>query len=161
MLKSRDSTHDTELVKPPARFGTVEVAADGEGWVSHAGVALVVELADLFWLTRAMSQAMAIPRERRSAHDPGRVVGDVAVMLADGGDLDAYHDASGAQVGRRATVGRVRAGRAQARARVWDAGVRPETITLDIDAALVSAHSDKELAAGTYKHGYGFHPLGC
>jgi hypothetical protein len=26
---------------------------------------------------------------------------------------------------------------------------------------LVSAHSEKDLAAGNYKHGYGFHPLGC
>ena len=56
---------------------------------------------------------------------------------------------------------RIRAARAAARARVWDAGARPESITLDIDATLVSAHSDKERAAGNYKHGYGFHPLGC
>ena len=26
---------------------------------------------------------------------------------------------------------------------------------------LLTAHSEKELAAGNYKHGYGFHPLGC
>ena len=37
----------------------------------------------------------------------------------------------------------------------------PESITLDIDATLLTAHSEKELAAGNYKHGYGFHPLGC
>ena len=40
-------------------------------------------------------------------------------------------------------------------------GCRPRSITLDIDATLLTAHSDKELAAGNYKHGYGFHPLGC
>jgi hypothetical protein len=39
--------------------------------------------------------------------------------------------------------------------------VRPETITLDIDATLVASHSDKELASGTYKGGFGFHPLCC
>ena len=46
---------------------------------------------------------------------------------------------------------------------MWDGGGRPESITLDIDidATLLTAHSDKELAAGNYKHGYGFHPLGC
>ena len=49
----------------------------------------------------------------------------------------------------------------QPRARVWDAGARPESITLNIDATLLTAHSEKELAAGNYKHGYGFHPLGC
>jgi hypothetical protein len=60
-----------------------------------------------------------------------------------------------------ALLARVRSARAAARARVWDAGGRPESITLDIDATLVTAHSEKELAAGNYKHGYGFHPLGC
>ena len=55
----------------------------------------------------------------------------------------------------------IRAARAAARARVWDAGARPDSITLDIDATLVSAHSDKERAAGNYKHGYGFHPICC
>jgi hypothetical protein len=44
---------------------------------------------------------------------------------------------------------------------VWDAGARPDTITLHIDATLVTAHSDKERAAGNYKHGYGFHPICC
>ena len=39
------------MVKPTARFGTVEVTADGEGLVSHAGVALLVELADRVGLT--------------------------------------------------------------------------------------------------------------
>ena len=82
------------MVKPEARLGTVEVTADGEGLVSHAGVALLVELADRIGLTAALSSALAETRERRSAHDPGRVLRDVAVMLADGGDcvtdVDAY-----------------------------------------------------------------------
>jgi hypothetical protein len=58
-------------------------------------------------------------------------------------------------------LGRVSAARAIARARAWDAGARPETITLEIDATLLTAHSEKELAAGNYEHGYGFHPLSC
>jgi hypothetical protein len=33
------------------------------------------------------------------------------------------------------------------------------TIVIRLDATLVIAHSDKELAAPTYKHTYGFHPL--
>jgi hypothetical protein len=82
------------LVKPAARFGTVEVTADGAGVVSHARVALLVELADRVGLSGAMSAALAETRERRSAHDPGRVLRDVAVMLADSGDcvsdMDAY-----------------------------------------------------------------------
>jgi Transposase DDE domain group 1 len=167
------------LVKLTARFGTVEVTADGEGLVSHAGIALLVELADRAGLTAALSNALAPTRGRRSAHDPGRVLRDVAVMLADGGDCVTDMAAFGGQerlFGPRASettthrvlksvdeelLDRIRAGRAAARARVWDAGARPETITLNIDATLLRAHSDKERAAGNYKHGYGFHPLGC
>jgi hypothetical protein len=82
---------------------------------------------------------MAPTRERRSAHDPGRVLRDVAVMLADGGDcvtdVAAYEgqerlfDAPASEttthrvlksVGERLLEG-IRAARASARARVWDA----------------------------------------
>ena len=167
------------MVKPAARFGTLEVTADGAGLVLHAGVALLVELADRVGLTGAMSAALAETRERRCAHDPGRVLGDVAVMLADGGDcvtdIDAYRGQErlfGATASKTTThrviksidehlLSRVRAARADARARVWNAGSRPASITLNIDATLLTAHSDKERAAGNYKHGYGFHPLGC
>jgi Transposase DDE domain group 1 len=34
-------------------------------------------------------------------------------------------------------------------------------LIIDLDATLVTAHSDKERAAATFKHGYGFHPLGA
>jgi hypothetical protein len=167
------------LVNRTARSETVEVTADGEGLVSHAGAALVVELADRAGLTGALSAAMAGTRERCSAHDPGRVLRDVAVMLADGGDcvtdIDAYRGQErlfGPRASQTTThrvlksidehlLERVRAARAEARARVWDASARPDTITLNIDATLVTSHSDKEQAAGTYKHGYGFHPLCC
>jgi hypothetical protein len=128
------------LVKPAVRFGAVEVTADGEGLVSHAGVALLVELADRVGVTAALSETLAGTRERRSAHDPGRVLRDAAVMLADGGDcvtdVDAYRGQErlfGAKASETTThrvlksideglLGRVRASRAQARARVWDAG---------------------------------------
>jgi hypothetical protein len=167
------------MVKLTPRFGTVEVTADGEGLVSHAGVVLLVELADRIGLTEALSAALAGTRERRSAHDPGRVLRDVAVMLADGGDcvtdMDAYQGQErlfGARASETTThrvlksidaalLEQVRAARAQARARVWDAGARPDTITMNIDATLLTAHSEKELAAGNYKHGFGFHPLNC
>ncbi|HUA71883.1 MAG TPA: IS1380 family transposase [Solirubrobacteraceae bacterium] len=170
---------DTQLVKPKARLGTVEVTADGEGLVSHAGIALLAELADRSGLTGALSEALAVTRERRSANDPGQMLVDVAVMLADGGDcvtdLDAYRGQErlfGARASETTThrvlksideqlLGAMRAARAQARARVWDAGARPETLTFNIDATLLTAHSEKERAAGNYKHGYGFHPLGC
>jgi hypothetical protein len=167
------------MVKPTTALGTVEVTADGEGLVSRAGVALLVELADRVGLTEALSDALAGTRERRSAHDPGRVVRDLAVMLADGGDcvtdMDAYRGQErlfGAKASETTThrviksideqlLSQIRAARAAARARAWDAGARPETLTLDIDATILTAHSEKEQAAGTWKRTFGFHPLEC
>jgi len=35
-----------------------------------------------------------------------------------------------------------------------------KTIVLDADSTLVTAHSEKEQAAATFKHGFGFHPIG-
>src|SRR5918912_4586951 len=68
------------------RSFTVDVVADGAGLVSHAGAALLAEVADRTGLTRELSRALAGLRERRGRHDPGRVIRDLAVMLADGGD---------------------------------------------------------------------------
>jgi Transposase DDE domain group 1 len=34
-------------------------------------------------------------------------------------------------------------------------------LVIDLDATLITAHSDKEGAAPTFKKGYGFHPLGA
>jgi hypothetical protein len=158
---------------------TVDVRADGQGLVSHAGAALLAQAADRLGLTTALSRALASMCERRGRHDPGRVVRDLAVMLADGGDcladLRAVRDQQPlfGPVASNATAFRVidaiaadpallealRAARARARANAWDAGVAPERIVVDIDATLITAHSEKEGVAGTFKRGYGFHPL--
>lgn len=50
---------------------------------------------------------------------------------------------------------------AQARDRFWDLSGAPGRLTIDVDATLITAHSEKERAAGNYEHGYGFHPLGA
>src|SRR5215210_3822470 len=75
---------------------TVEVTADGAGLVSHAGSALVAQVADKLGLTKALSVRLGSIRQRRRGHDPGRVIRDLAVMLADGGecvsDLGAVRD---------------------------------------------------------------------
>jgi Transposase DDE domain group 1 len=75
-----------QKVKTQTTRQTVEVRADGEGLVSHAGAFLLGELADRLGLTTALSEAMASTRERRSAHDPGVVLRDLAVAIADGGE---------------------------------------------------------------------------
>ena len=155
----------------------VEVRADGTGLSSRAGTALLPLAAERLGLTGALGWALAETRERRSAHDPGRVFCDLAVMLADGGrcvsDLVAlgsqpalFGDVASVSTARRvllsigaAELYRLRAARAQARARAWAAGAAPEQVILDFDATPVTAHSDKEHAAGHYKGGFGFHPL--
>src|ERR671921_2433476 len=155
----------------------VEVRADGAGLSSRAGTALLPLAAERLGLADALGWALAGTRERRSAHDPGRVFGDLAVMLADGGrcvsDLVAlgsqpalFGDVASISTARRvllsvgeAELDRLRAARAQARARAWAAGAAPAEVILDFDATPVTAHSDKELAAGHYKGGFGFHPL--
>ena len=158
---------------------TVDVVPDGDGLVSHAGAALLAEAADRLGLTGALSRALAGMRERRGRHDPGRVVRDLAVMLADGGDcladLRAVRDqaplfgpvASDATAFRvidriasdPALLGALRGARARAREHAWNAGAVPERIVIDIDATLITAHSEKDGAAGTFKRGFGFHPL--
>ena len=169
----------TLRVQRDGRSFTVEVTPDGEGLVSHAGAALLAEAADRLGLTRALSQGLAGMRERRGRHDPGRVVRDLAVMLADGGDcladLRAVRDQQPlfGDVASDATAFRVidaiaadpglldalRAARARARGNAWNAGAAPRQIIIDIDATLISAHSEKDGAAGTFKGGFGFHPL--
>ena len=50
-------------------------------------------------------------------------------------------------------------GRVLADAAVWAAGADPGFYVVDIAATLVESHSDKQGAAGTFKGGFGFHPL--
>ena len=76
---------------------TVNVRADGEGLVSHAGSALLAQVADKAGLTRALSFALDEPGLRVGSHDRGRVIRDLAVMLADGGDCLADLRAVGDQ----------------------------------------------------------------
>jgi hypothetical protein len=130
-------------------------------------------------------------RRRRSAHPPGRVLTDLAVMLADGGvaigDLAVLRDQPGlfGPVASTATAWRVldsvdkplleqlKTARAVARERAWllrgEAG-RPLPVVhcagrdvpglvIDVDATLVTCHSEKQNAAATFKHGFGYHPL--
>ena len=158
---------------------TVEVTADGAGLVSHAGTALVAQVADKVGLTQALSLRLAAIKQRRRGHDPGRVIRDLAVMLADGGecvsDLGAVREQEAlfGAVASDSTAFRmvdriastpglldaVRVAHARARARFWELHGAPERLTLDVDATLITAHSEKEKAAGNYKGGYGFHPL--
>jgi hypothetical protein len=63
----------------------VEVTTDGRKLVSHAGTALLCELADRTGLTMAMSVAMADCGISWHTHDSGVVLTHLAVAIADGG----------------------------------------------------------------------------
>ncbi|TAM88502.1 MAG: IS1380 family transposase [Jatrophihabitans sp.] len=63
----------------------VEVSADGVGVVSHAGSRLLADLADTTTLTAQLSAVLADRMAPQTVHDPGRVLADIAVMIADGG----------------------------------------------------------------------------
>jgi hypothetical protein len=62
------------------------VTTDGTGVVSHAGTALLRELAERTGLRVEYSAAADGIRRRGGGNDPGQVLVDVAVMLADGGE---------------------------------------------------------------------------
>jgi hypothetical protein len=140
---------------------------------------LLTEVADAVGLSEALSAAMAPTRQRGGGWDRGRVLVDLAVMLADGGetisDLAVLRDQAGlfGPIASTPTawrtleaidadcLERIAEARASARARAWELGVDPGFYVLDIDATLIGAHSEKEGAAPTYKRGFGFHPLGA
>lgn len=157
----------------------LRVTSGGKGLVAHAGARLLAEVADRVGLTEALSAAMAPTRQRTGGWDRGRVLIDLAVMLADGGetisDLAVLRHqpelfgpvASTATAWRTLAavdadcLARIAEARAVARARAWELGVAPGFSVVDLDATLIGSHSEKEGAAPTYKRGFGFHPLGA
>jgi hypothetical protein len=156
----------------------VEVTTDGRNLVSHAGTALLCELADRTGLTRAMSVAMTDCGISWNTHDPGVVLTHLAVAIADGGDClsdfetlrsqsELFGDVASISTAWRAVkatasleLRQIPRAVAGAREIVW-AAAPPGDITIDVDATLVTAFSDKQDARPTYKKGFGFHPLGA
>jgi hypothetical protein len=167
------------------------LAVDGHGSsvVPNAGAVLLLRTAEAVGLNAALSSALAPWRRPLARHDPGKVLLDLAVSLAVGGDcladvaqLRAAPEVFG-PVASDPTVSRlidtlaadapvalaaIAAARADARATAWSlAGEHApdhhtdasRPLVIDIDATLVTAHSEKESAAPTFKRGFGFHPL--
>jgi len=169
---------------PSVRVDSAPVAA-----VGSAGGVLLTKTAELTGVSAAMREALSAWRKPTAVHDPGKVLTDVAVALALGGDcladaaiIRAEEGLFGA-VASDATVSRtisalakdaervlaaVAAARKAARAQAWamagddapnHAVSVDDQLIVDLDATLVTAHSEKEQAAPTFKRGYGFHPL--
>src|SRR6185312_11018912 len=150
------------------------------------GAVLLWETMRATGLARGLSQSLARWRGPRAVHDPGKIVADLAAAVALGGDCLADIAvlreqpqlagpvASDPVVSRLVTalaadspraLKAIRAARAAARERAWalagDAapGAGGGLVTVDLDATIVIAHSEKEQAAGTWKGTFGFHPL--
>ena len=170
-------------------YPRVRTDAAGTGVVSQAGAVLLTDTVRAAGLDRALSVALERWRKPTAVHDPAKVLCDLAVSLAVGGDCLADIAvlrgapalfgpvASDPTVSRLITAlaadadracAAIDVARAAGRRAVWrragveapDHGVdhrRP--LVVDIDATLVTAHSDKELAAPTFKRGFGHHPL--
>lgn len=155
----------------------MHVTTGGKRVVSPIGARLLGDLADVLGLQAGLSHALAPTQQRRRGHDRGRVLVDLAVALADGAttlsDIRVLADqpavfgavASVATVWRTlaaldaAAQDRIAQARAAARRRAWAAGLDPGCYVSDIEGTLLTAHSEKDGAAPTDKHGFGFSPL--
>jgi Transposase DDE domain group 1 len=164
----------------------LQVSADGSGLVSRGGALLLTRTARAAGLDEGLSAGLARWRAPRAVHDPGKAVLDLAVMVAAGGDcladaamLRAEPElfgpvASDPVISRLVStlagdparaLNAIRGARAAARQRAWQLagaaapGGTGGLVTVDLDATIVIAHSEKENAAPTWKKTFGFHPL--
>ncbi|WNV83700.1 IS1380 family transposase [Umezawaea sp. Da 62-37] len=177
------------MSKPTGSYPSLTIDTAGTGVVSQAGATLLVETVRKIGLDRALSTALGRWRAPTAIHDPGKIVCDLAITLAIGGDCLAdittlrTEPALFGPVASDPTVSRLidtlatdvdkalaalDHARAHIRARTWtlagdhapDHDISPNNpMIIDLDATLITAHSDKEHAAPTFKRGYGFHPL--
>jgi hypothetical protein len=151
--------------------------------VAHVGLHALGSFADRSGLGSLLSAQIPAKGERLPLHDRGKVLVQMALMLAGGGEscADIEHlrlqgDLFGS-VPSDSTVFRtfheigastrsdLSASLTEVRKKVWDAtglSAGSDPVILDIDASLVEIHSEnKEGAAPSYKGGYGFHPMLC
>lgn len=176
-------------MKTTGAYPRLHVDAADVPAIGHAGGVLLTETARTAGLDRALSAALGSWRKPLAVHDPGKVILDLAITLALGGDalsdlatLRAEPGVYG-RVASDPTVSRtiaalaadsdraltaIDAARREARAAAWmlagehapDAATSPdEPVVIDLDATLLTAHSEKEHARPTFKKGFGFHPL--
>lgn len=163
-----------------------------ESLVTSSGAVLINETIRVAGLRAALSRALAPWRPMRARHDPGKVLLDVAIAVALGGDCLADVAAVRAQrdlfgvaasdptvcrlfatltadpASADAAVAALRSARAAGRHAIWSrrrplAGTPGSRdggqVIVDIDATVVTAHSDKEGAEATHKMSYGFAPM--
>ncbi|MGW1257537.1 IS1380 family transposase [Streptomyces sp. NPDC002513] len=173
------------MKKRSGSYPPVRVEGNGRAVVSQAGAVLLVETVRKSGVDAALSAALAPWCKPRAVHDPGKILLDLALVTALGGDCLAditmlrAEPALFGPVASDPTVSRlvdtlaaagsgalaaVRTARAEVRDHIWqlagpDAPNADGQVIVDIDGVLVLAHSDKEDATRTWKKTYGHHPL--
>ena len=178
-----------QVHKSTSCYPKLSVDTTGSALVSQSGAVILIRTAEKTGLTTALSDALAPWRKPSAHHDPGKILLDLALSLAVGGDCLAdiatlrEQPAVFGPVASDATVSRLITGlaadgsaalsainsaRAIARETAWShAGehapnhdIDPQQpLIVDLDATLVTAHSEKENTAPNFKRGFGFHPL--
>ena len=169
-----------------ARRPKIMVSADGTGILSQAGGLVLTQTLRATGLDRGLDAALERWWQPRAVHSPGKIISDLAVAVALGGDcladvamLRAQPElfgpvASDPVVSRLVTrlaadgpraLKVIRAARAAARQQAWEMagdaapGADGGLVTVDIDATIVTSCSEKEQAMPTWKKTYGHHPL--
>jgi hypothetical protein len=174
---------------PTRVFPSVPVTFTGQSLISHAGLNVLTGFMEALGFGGLCDNRLGqfVPSSAR--HRSGKLVGSLAAMLAAGGehvnDLDMLRASPGVfgPVPSNATVSRFfertvahpelfaygfETLSRELRSRAWDAAAKSspaaratsaEPLIIDLDATLVTSHSDKENVAGTYKGGYGFAPF--
>ena len=155
-------------MKLTARSPKIMASADATGIVSQGGGLLLTQTLRATGLDRGLDAALERWRPPRAVHSPGKIITDLAVAVALGGDcladvamLRAQPElfgpaASDPVVSRLVTrlaadapraLKAIRAARAAARARAWERagdaapGAGGGLVTVDIDATIVTSRS--------------------
>ncbi|MDQ0772926.1 hypothetical protein QF026_001392 [Streptomyces aurantiacus] len=173
------------MKKTTGSYPRVRVEGSGRGVISQAGSVLLAETVRKTGLDSVISAAFAPWRKQRAVHDPGKILLDVALAVALGGDclsdvaLLRAEPAVFGPVASDPTVSRlvdtlagsgkgslaaIRRARAQVRehVRALAGEATPDQggqVIVDLDGVLVIAHSDKQDAAATWKRTFGHHPI--
>jgi hypothetical protein len=181
-LRNKAVTHTEGTFEMHSTSTTrVNVEPGGTGVVAHVGLHALGSFADRIGLGASLSKRIEPTGERQPLHDRGKVLVQMALVLAGGGEscsdiehlrvndelfgsvpsdttvFRTFHEL----IGTRRTA--LSASLAEVRAKVWDTiDTSDDPVVLDIDASLVDVHTEsKEHAAANFKGGYGFHPMFC
>jgi Transposase DDE domain group 1 len=167
--------------KTTGSYPSPNLATAGAGIVSHAGATLLLDTIRQTGLEQALSTALFRWRRPTAVHDPAKILCDLAITLALGGDcladitsLRTEPDLFGL-IASDPTISRlidtlardvdrvlvaVSTARPQARTTTWalaadhapDHDINPGSpLITDLDATLLDARSDKENTAPTFK----------